>query len=576
MKGYSLRGIALFPLLMAATLLVSCKGDVPSLEEILAGKEVNPEPNIPLECYTDTGVVTAGKAIANPCYVCHTRANTPYVGELEDTGLTLSYSFPEEILRIGNPWLNAVRPDLTIGDVPPPSSAQIESWIRSDNWLKAYRNRGKGSLEYFPDVPPIYAYAGGTYSQINIDAEGFILDPDTGERTGWRAFRWKPFPGFFPTNGRIDSTFIRLPEKFRRSAGAVNWDVYRKNLAIVECAVKGVAPGRVCEGTEVGDITVPSRYEGDASDVPVVTYQYPPGTEFAHPVYYLDPANTISFKSLRLREMRYMKKVAYADPRPPGGGEEAEGGEFFWDNGLVVNASGFWIMIGFIEDRNGDLRPQSAEEMRFCVGCHGGVGGTVDSTYTYWRKLPGTAGWMDQDYNLTDPAIRDYSYAKVTCQNTDTLNVGPTLRRALQSYCASNSTPPGEYAVYFALTGGGDHFRSNREILSRISTDTDKISLSLSPSANILTDPSLINYLNPDGTVKPDLFLPSAGRAESINRQYYRVVQAQAFVYGRDLFGGPFGISSGGNSLERLEGVTSTGVLESGIWASFNTLLFLR
>ncbi|HHJ64802.1 MAG TPA: hypothetical protein ENJ61_07845, partial [Aquifex aeolicus] len=262
---------------------------------MFASKGVNPEPNIPLECYTDTGVVKRGKAVANPCYVCHTKANTPYATELEDTGLTFAYTFPEEILTLGNPWLNAIRPDLTLGHVPSPSDSEIENWIRSDNWMRAYRNRGRSSLEYFPDVPPIYSYSGGTYSLVNVDSEGFLLDPTTGERTGWRAFRWKPFPGFFPTNGRIDSTFIRLPEEFRRSGGVPDWNLYKRNLAIVECAVKGVKPGEVCRGTEVGDIRIPSRYEGDAASVPVIPFQYPPGTEFAHPVYYLDPDNAVSF-----------------------------------------------------------------------------------------------------------------------------------------------------------------------------------------------------------------------------------------------------------------------------------------
>ncbi len=568
MKKASMQMVFIFTL--TGAILISCKHYSLSAGDIKT-KSINPEPNIPLECYTDTGIVTKNKALSNPCYVCHTQANTPYIGELEDTELTLSYDFPEDLLDIGNPWLNAVRPNLTIGSIPKPTDVQIENWIRNNNWLKAYKSRGKGPLEYFPDVPPIYAYINGTYSQINMDSEGFILDPDTGKRTGWRAFKWKPFPGFFPTNGRIDSTFIRLPEKFRLLHGSVDWKTYKENLAIVECAIKGIEPGQICNDTELGNIEIPSYYKGDAGDIPVIVYQYPPGTEFAHPVYYLDPKNTLSFKSIRLREMRYMRKIAYTPLRLSDSEEEEE--EIQWDNGLVSNASGFWIMVGFIEDKNGDLRPQSAEEMRFCIGCHGGVGGTIDSTYTYWRKIPGTAGWMDQDYNLKNPAIKDYSYMNITCKNIASLNIGSTLREALQNYCNSNSVPPGEYAFYFALAGGGDHFRSNKEILSRISTDIGKISIVLSPSDNILINPSLINYLNPDGTIKSDLFLPSEERAYSINKQYYRVVKAQAFVYGRDLFGEPFGISSGGNSLEHLKDIGSTGIVESGIWANFSTII---
>ncbi len=546
--------------------LFACKNV--SIEEINARKQVNPEPNIPLECYTDTGIVKKGKAEANPCYVCHTKANTPYVNELEDMGLTLVYSFPEDIVERGNPWLNAVNPDLTIGNIPKPSDSEIKNWIRSDNWFNAYNRRGTRELEYFPDVPPIYSYAGGNYSLKNIDTEGFILDPNTGERTGWRAFRWKPFPGFFPTNGRIDSTFIRLPENFRKKEGITDWEIYKKNLAILECAIKGKVPGEICQGTEVGDITVPTHYEGDAKNIPVITFQYPPGTEFAHPVYYLDPLNTLSFKSLRLREMRYMKKIAYAPVRE---GEEEEESTSFWDNGMVFNRSGFWLMVGFIEDEKGNLRPQSREEMKFCIGCHGGVGGTVDGTYTFWRKIPGILGWKDQDYNLSDTSIKDYSYYGISCDKISSLQVGEVIKKALQTHCNKYGYPPGEYLLYFALTKGGDHFRSNAEILSRISTDPTKISIL--ERENIITNRSFINFLNPDGTVKASLFIPSEKRAYEINKQYYRVVKAQAFVFGRDLFGKPFGLSQGGNSIEKLKGLDYTGVFESALWVRLRTLL---
>jgi hypothetical protein len=230
-------------------------------------------------------------------------------------------------------------------------------------------------------------------------------------------------------------------------------------------------------------------------------------------------------------------------------------------------------MVAFIEDEGGKLRPQTAEEMKFCIACHGGVGGTVDGTYTFWRKVPGTAGWMDQDYNLSDRSIRDWSYAVVRCSNLSNIKVGDTLRAVLESFCQNNTEEPGEYALYFSMTNGGDHFRSNDEILSRISTDPSKISFVLSPSDNLITNPNLINYLDNNGYIKPYLFLPSESRAYSIDKQYYRIVKAQAFIYGRDVFGKPFGISNGGNSLEELEGLKSTGIAESGIWAVIKTFL---
>ncbi|AAC07263.1 hypothetical protein [Aquifex aeolicus] len=538
------------------SLLYSCgTGGSASKEEILSKKEHNPEPNIPLECYTDTGVVKLGKAIANPCYVCHTKALTPYENEVDDFDLQLVYDFPEEIKEMGNPWLNAIKPELTIGSVPMPSDEEIKTWIRQDNWSKAYAEKGKGELVYFPDIPPIYKYENGSYELINVDKEGFVRDPETGEYTGWRVFKWKPFPGFFPTNGRIDSTFIRLPEKFRKKNGEFDLNLYKKNLAILECAMKGVAPGETCSGTEVGDFIMPFRYEGDASDVEVVVYQYPPGTEFAHPLYYLDPENTLSFKSLRIKEMRYMKKLAYADTRTGTGEEEEEEGTFFWDKGRFFNDSGYWEMRAFIEDKNGYLRPQSPEESKFCIACHGGIGGTVDGTFTLWRKIPGEEGWKEQDYKN----IKDYRYKAITCENLDSLEMGEEVKKALEAYCSKVGESPGEYTVYFALTAGGDHFRSNYEILQDISVD-GKVDLEL------LYNPEKIKFIDNSGFIKPELFFPEPERAYGIDKQYYRIVKAQAFIYGRDVFEKAFGISSGGNSLEELDNLESTGVKESGIW----------
>ncbi len=526
----------------------------------------NPEPNIPLECYTDTGVVRYGRAIANPCYVCHTTANTPYATETTDFNLTMLYDFPESIKRMGNPWLNAIRPDLTIGHIPTPTDDEIKSYIRQDNWTPAYQSRGSGELKYFPDVPPIYSYTNGQYSlrQEVVDSEGFIHNPSTGEYTGWRVFKWKPFPGFFPTNGRIDSTLIRLDKPFRERNGQFDLAVYKKNLAIVECAVKGVKPGEACKNTEVGSFTMPSFYEGDASHIQVITYQYPPGTEFAHPLYYLDPENSYSYKSLRLKEMRYMKKLGYAPVSSGAGGEEEEEeGRFFWDKGLVFNDSRTWLMAGFIEDKEGKLRPQTAEEMKFCIACHGGVGGTVDATYTLWRKVPGAGGWMEQDYNLTVKNIKDWNYKSYEG------NVGEGLASLI-------AFVKGEYQLYFSMTDGGDHFRSNDEVRSRISKDPEKISFMLSPQDNILTNPNLINYLDDEGFIKPDLFLPSPQRAYGIDKQYYRIVKAQAFHFGRDVFDRPFGISSGGNSLEKLDNLKETGTLFSKIWFVIKTFLFIE
>src|SRR3546814_2792844 len=54
---------------------------------------------------------------------------------------------------------------------------------------------------WIPDLDPAQGF----------DDTGFARDG-----SGWRAFRYKPFPGtFWPTNGASDDVLIRLPAIFR-------------------------------------------------------------------------------------------------------------------------------------------------------------------------------------------------------------------------------------------------------------------------------------------------------------------------------------------------------------------------
>src|SRR6185436_19502079 len=78
----------------------------------------------------------------------------------------------------------------------------------------------------------------GWRPDVDLDA-GFDDDGFARDGSGWRAVRYKPFPGaFFPTNGSAGDVFIRLPEAFRQDeSGASSRAAYMANLAIVEAAI---------------------------------------------------------------------------------------------------------------------------------------------------------------------------------------------------------------------------------------------------------------------------------------------------------------------------------------------------
>jgi hypothetical protein len=137
------------------------------------------------------------------------------------------------------------------------------------------------------------------------------------------------------------------------------------------------------------------------------------------------------------------------------------------------------------------------EETTACIGCHGGIGATTDSTFSFARKTPASAfqaGW----YHWGDRGFRGVSEP----------------RRA---------DGEGEYAHWLAQVGGGDDYRSNDEVQRK--------------------------FFRPDGTLRPEmlramskdvsvLLVPSEGRALALDRAYLALVQAQHFERGRDVIVG--------------------------------------
>lgn len=461
------------------------------------GRVYNVEAVIPPQCYTKTG------SDSNPCWVCHTSANGSNFAD--DWNLQQRYDF--SAFGRHNHWTNLFK-DRRVG-IAAQSDKNILEWVRQANYPQL--RKAMSSLDDFPGWRPQLHYARG------FDSAGFARDG-----SGWRAFRYKPFPGtFWPTNGSTDDVMIRLPPKFRQAAkGQWSRGIYKINLAITVAAVavpdtlsnpqlrRQVEPlDEVLAGMDLngdGDIRgrvsvihgLPEHYAGAAANIPVVRWQYPSGTEFLHTVHYLDP-DAPDFKARRMKELRYAKKGVVLTPTSIRWhyNEEAHeqkigGRSSYAGNAFTGLSSDFdWTLQGYIEDAQGRLRLQTREEHLYCMGCHTGLGVTVDSTFALPRKLPGAAGWGMQ-----------------------------RIRGQLDVPQAGSAVP--EYLRYLRRVSGGDEFRANQEMLQRFfhggQVDTQAVQAAVNSPAGILA-----------------LIAPSRQRALALDKAYRLVVREQSYRLGR-------------------------------------------
>ena len=464
-----------------------------------------------------------------------------------------------------NPWTNVLRP-------PPPDArpeAELLAWIRESNY---FDERGGARLARTLEKPPAAWDANGNGRWDGYvpdcgfapDAEGFDQTPD-GRMTGWRAFVYAPFPGlFWPTNGSAGDVFIRLPEAFRQDArGCESRDVYRLNLALLEAAIRRedvpVPPtderllevdldgdGVLGMATRVAFVWPPkpgqkphylgaaARLDRDQEGWPAAGL-FPRGTEFLHSLRYLDVHEGRVRMAARMKELRYMRKLHWRTYSQLQLSAEAEAHEkmkhpdalktVLGDAERGVTTGTGWVMQGFIEAEDGALRPQSVEETTACIGCHGGVGASTDSTFSFARKLtPGQA-----------PARGWYTWGE----------------RGLAGIAEPRRADgQGEYAHWLARVGGGDDFGSNDEVQAR--------------------------FFRADGALRPDavkaltrdistLLVPSPERALRLNRAYLGLVKAQHFERGRDVV-----VGAPAKVRERLEQDGETGIREPVVpgWAA--------
>lgn len=450
-------------------------------------------PTAPPSCYATSD------GVANTCASCHTRSAYPNLAD--DWELQQNYSFPED--HQANPWKNLFRD--RHGAVGWLDDAAILAYIRVDNYapLRAEIAGATGFRGWRPDVD----LAAG------FDADGFARDG-----SGWRAVRYKPFPGAWATNGRSDDLYVKLPEAMRRDgAGQLSRGVERANFAILEAAitadaaavdasVRDVEPideraagldldrdGQLATATRV--VGLPATYAGGGAGEAVKAQLYPVGVELMHSLRYLDP-DAPGGSALRMKELRYARKDATVEGRARAmvyaDAEYGEGPRFTGDP-LIGVSNGFgWRLQGWIEDEGGWLRLQTEEEHQFCMGCHSGLGVTVDHTFSFARKVPGAAGWRVQDpRGIADVPEVGHDEA--------------------------------EYAGFLARVGGGDELRDNPEIIAAFLPDG-------------ALDAKRAAALRGDITT---LVLPSRDRALALNRAYLTNVLEQSYVWGRDAVDAP-------------------------------------
>jgi hypothetical protein len=476
-------------------------------------------------CYTKMMDLQT-KRVSNPCYSCHTKGKVP--NYYNDTHLQIAYNFPTEMMQ--NPYSNLFKDRSK--QMTSMSEQAILRYVRRSNYLD-----DKGEIAPALDLPKEWrGYRPDCY--FNFDKEGFDLDPQ-GEYTGWRAFRYYPFLGtFWPTNGSTDDVIIRLDVMFMLDEQKrFNKEVYGLNLSIVESLIKqkkivlskaidekvygvdlngnGIMDEALTISPSIQNYVGLAKQYLEEKKVHLALGLYPENTEFLHSVRYIDwdEKNEQIMLSERMKELRYAKKYTW---KRYGEIERAAMSEFLesasldsseaqlvlypgnYEEGLR-NEIG-WRYQGFIEDKNGRLRPQTHEETISCMGCHSHLGATIDSTFAFGRKLEGLHkeqqdyGWGHWGQNglsgLNEPQVEYQNYGKAY-----------------------------EYSFYLHNNHSGNEYRSNNEVQKKFFDLNGSIK------------PKMIHALHDDITL---LLFPSKARAVALNKAYKAIVEEQSYIYGKE------------------------------------------
>ena len=489
----------------------------------------NPTAYIPPQCYTKT--TDADGAVHNPCYVCHTESKAPNF--LNDIDVQQELVFPEP--GVINRWHNMFKDNSE--KVEEITDDFILNYVRQDNYKT---NNGRLILaDALNEVPAEWdRNKNGEWdgfipdSYYNFNEKGFDTAPD-GNLTGWRVFAYYPFLGtFMPVNGSTDDVMIRLPEAFRKDEqGLFNQDVYELNLSIIESLLKqkDIVISEVDETLYSVDLnkdgklsrTNTIRFSWSPNDNVFMSYVglaktklekdgvklaaglFPVGTEFLHSVRYIDAQNGKTVMASRMKELRYARKDNWRNyyQLERIATQEVKERHDFPDRtkqvlgnmeiGLTVPQG--WTYQGFIEDKQGDLRPQSYEESYFCVGCHSGTGATADTTFSFSRKFDsnnfkqGWYSWLEKDLSgISDPLRND---------------------------------GVGEYGYYLTHNPSGNEYRNNDAVKTKFYYNNGE------------KNTAAFKALEADIST---LLMPEVKHALLMNKAYKVIVNEQSYRHGRD------------------------------------------
>ena len=604
------------------------KGISPPHFNNIAGADYKPsyneEPEIPAQCWIETSYGTQ-----NACKYCH----TDYLAEIKH-GNAYPISEDQEVYSFPSPnlnrilWQNVIYPQniekrLAASGIDIPDIKDVE-YVRYDNWTPAFEMaRGNGNNHWindqspnanfilFPALNPNHLYP---YKEENptsngmhgfIDSEGFVQTEDE-QYTGWRAVNFFPYTLFTPLTGSVSGIYIRLAKNFMSENGEVNIDIYKQNLSILEKNIKN-------QSFEL------THYVGDASDVAVKKGFYPVGTEFAHPLHYVDlnadgetglnidgvvANNNYQYefpgtRSKRVKEIRYMykwKEVGLEDIEEKDVEDNFEKYIGVEGQGWIDNGGG-WVIAAYIENRDGRLRPQTTEELAQCLGCHAKTGNTVDAIWSFQRMLPGMEGWAEMNYGHY--SSKDPSKTKLH----DYLN---------------ERTQTGELGHFYHTVIGAELFGVMKsEVRNELLQFAKKSNLDLPFTATEILDDEALKWMHKDERkprllarqtlmreysrnmeylqycdeddnyyIKGDVFYPSLETMKENIQAYRTIVLDQSFNLGKDVFGNskdhvPFTFRSDGTVVDENgaiipvgnviysrpydedgEGITPTGIVE--------------